>query len=79
MSITMMEHATGMALPRCAICGKDVFCRDVSSMQEVQVQANSGMQIAPHGLNCDLVGDGLRRDDFTCSTCLRAANLTTTP
>ena len=70
----MMEHATGMVLPRCNTCGKDVFCRDVFSMQEMQVQPNSGIEIMPLGLGHDLVGQGLRQNDFTCSACLLEVN-----
>lgn len=79
MTISMMEHRAGTILPRCNKCGKDVFCRDLSSMQRLHVQPDRGIEVMPMGLDNDLVGLGLRRDDFTCSACLHESNLNTVP
>ena len=79
MTISMMEHRTGMVLPKCQKCGKDLFCRDVSSMQRLQILPNRGIEVRPLDLENDLVGQGLRRDDFTCSACLHESNLNTVP
>ncbi len=74
MSITMTEQPTGMVLPRCSKCGKDVFCRDISSEQELTVNSSSSIEVMPLRLGNNLVGQGLRQDDFTCSACLLEAN-----
>lgn len=79
MTISMMEHRAGTVLPKCSKCGKDVFCRDVSSMQRLQVLPDRGIEVMPRGLETTLVGLGLRRDDFTCSACLVESNLNTVP
>ena len=79
MSISMLEHANGMLLPRCNRCGRDVFSRDLSSMKALHTNAGIGIEIMPHGLNCDLIGQGLRQNDFTCSNCLRESNLDALP
>ena len=79
MTISMMEHRAGMVLPRCSKCGKDVFCRDLSSMQRLYVQPDRGIEVMPLNLGNDLVGHGLRQDDFTCTACLLESNQATVP
>ena len=79
MTISMMEHANGMVLPKCSICGKDVFSKDVASMHHMRVQPNSRLEVMPHGLDCNLIGDGLRQGDYTCSSCLHQSNNQTVP
>ncbi len=79
MTISMMEHRAGTVLPRCSKCGKDVFCRDVSSMHGLQVLPDRGIEVMPQNLGNDLVGLGLRQNDFTCTACLHESNQATVP
>lgn len=79
MTISMMEHRAGTVLPRCSKCGKDVFCRDVSSMHGLHVQPDRGFEVMPLNLGTDLVGLGLMRDDFTCSACLHESSKANVP
>ena len=79
MTISMMEHRAGTVLPRCSKCGKDVFCRDLSSMQRLHVQPDRGIEVMPLNLGNDLVGHGLRRNDFTCTACLLESNQASVP
>ena len=78
MTISMMEHRAGTVQPRCNKCGKDVFCRDLSSMQRLYVQPDRGIEVMPLDLGNDLVG-GLRQNDFTCSACLHESNQANVP
>lgn len=75
MSITMIPQPSGMVLPRCGVCGKDIFCRDMVSQQEITYREHQGLQVMPLNMGHDLVGRGLRQDDFTCSACLRQSSL----
>ena len=79
MSITMIPQPTGMVLPRCGICGKDIFCRNILSLQEVIAHPNDGIEIIPVGLGYDLVGQGLSGEDLTCSACLHVSSLNRAP
>ena len=79
MTISMMEHRAGTVQPRCNKCGKDVFCRDLSSMQRLYVQPDRGIEVMPLDLGNDLVGHGLRQNDFTCTACLLESNQATVP
>ena len=79
MTISMMEHRAGTVLPRCSKCGKDVFCRDLSSMQRLHVQPDRGIEVMPLNLGNDLVSHGLRQNDFTCIACLLESNQATVP
>ena len=73
MGVTMIPQPSGMVLPRCGLCGKDIFCRDMVSQQEITHREHQGLEVMPLGLGHNLVGRGLRQDDFTCSSCLQAS------
>ena len=75
MGITMIPQPSGMLLPRCTVCGKDLFSRDVLSQMRLRHSPPGGLDLTPVGLHRDLIGGGLRRDDITCSSCLQASAL----
>ena len=75
MSITMIPQPTGMALPRCGVCGKDIFCKDVLSQQEISNYPYGSLHLEPRNLAYDLVGHGLSSDNLTCSHCLQQGQM----
>ncbi len=75
MSITMIPQPSGMVLPRCAVCGKDIFCKDMATDQQLSSQPNGDIRIKPLSLPLSLVGQGLGSDDLTCSSCLLNATM----
>ena len=79
MSITMIPQPSGMVLPKCSICGKDIFCRNILSIQELIAHPNDGIEVKPVGLGYDLVGQGLSGDNLTCSACLPVSGLNRAP